>query len=262
MLLKNPGVVFLVVLGLAAAAAPLVAAQSPIVMNTSDTLAVPSYLHFMGTDQFGRDIFSRIVFGARTTLSIGIGSTAAAAIVGIPLGVWAGFRGGLADSIIMRLVDTLLAIPSVLLAMALVAMIGRGVMSAAIAITVTSFPQLVRITRAGTLEQRTAEYVSAAVAAGARDARIVFRTILPNTLSPILVQLPIAVSRAVLLEAGLSFLGLGVQPPQPSWGLMINESRDYMYTAPWYGIFPGVLIALTVLALSEASDRVRRWRQV
>jgi peptide/nickel transport system permease protein len=132
--------------------------------------------------------------------------------------------------------------------------------NAGVAIAIVGLPQFARIARAGVLTHRAMEYVEASVAAGARDARIVFRTILPNVLSPVLIQIPIGVSRAILLEASLSFLGLGTQPPQPSWGLMVSESREYMYAAPWYGIFPGVLIALTVLALNHAADRVRaRW---
>jgi peptide/nickel transport system permease protein len=162
---------------------------------------------------------------------------------------------------IMRIVDTLLAIPAVLLALALVAMTGRGSVNAGVAVAVVALPQFARITRAGTLTEKVMEYVEAAVASGVGDARLLFRTILPNVLSPVLVQIPIAVSRAILLEASLSFLGLGTQPPQPSWGLMIRESRDYMYTAPLYGVFPGVVIALSVLALNALSDRARGvWR--
>jgi peptide/nickel transport system permease protein len=140
-------------------------------------------------------------------------------------------------------------------------MTGRGSVNAGVAVAVVALPQFARITRAGTLSEKALEYVAAAVAVGAGDARLLFRAILPNVLSPVLVQIPIAVSRAILLEASLSFLGLGTQPPQPSWGLMIRESRDYMYTAPLYGVFPGAVIALSVLALNALSDRARGvWR--
>ncbi len=252
---------FLTLLVLAAAAASLLAPHDPLEMNKVTPLTGPSITFPMGTDQFGRDILSRLLFGSRIALLIGIGSTLTAAVIGVPLGLWAGYAGGTIDTVIMRGVDTLLAIPPVLLAMALVAMTGRSALNAGVAVAVVGLPQFTRIARAGTLAQRGMEYVESAVAAGASDTRLVFRTILPNVLSPIVVQVPIAVSRAVLLEASLSFLGLGTQPPQPSWGLMIRESRDYMYTAPLYGVFPGVLIASTVLALNSISDRVRgAWR--
>jgi ABC-type dipeptide/oligopeptide/nickel transport system permease subunit len=255
------GALFLTLLVLAAVAASLLAPHDPLEMNKVAPLAGPSITFPMGTDQFGRDILSRLLYGSRIALLIGIGSTLAAAVIGVPLGLWAGYAGGTIDTVIMRGVDTLLAIPPVLLAMALVAMTGRSSLNAGVAVAVVSLPQFARIARAGTLAQKGMEYVESAVAAGATDTRLVFRTILPNALSPIVVQVPIAVSRAILLEASLSFLGLGTQPPQPSWGLMIRESRDYMYTAPLYGVFPGVLIAFTVLALNSLSDRVRAaWR--
>ncbi len=241
--------------------APVLTSRDPNEMNKGSALTPPSPAFLMGTDQFGRDILSRLIFGSRVALLIGLGSTITAAIIGVPLGLWAGFAGARIDAVIMRGVDTMLAIPPVLLAMALVAMTGRGSLNAGIAVAVVGLPQFTRIARAGTLAQKGIEYVEAAIAVGATDLRLLFRTILPNIVSPIVVQVPIAVSRAILLEASLSFLGLGTQPPQPSWGLMIRESREYMYTAPWYGIFPGLLIALTVLALNTISDRVRRaWR--
>ena len=258
--LFDPGAVFLAAIAAAAIAAPLLARYSPTDMSKESVLALPSWGHLLGTDQFGRDILSRLLYGARTALLIGVGSTTVSAVCGVPLGLWTGFKGGAVDAVAMRTVDTLLAVPPVLLAMALVAAVGPGSLNAGIAIALVGLPQFARIARAGVLIHREMEYVEASVAAGARDARIVFRTILPNVLSPVLIQIPIGVSRAILLEASLSFLGLGTQPPQPSWGLMISESREYMYAAPWYGIFPGALIALTVLALNRLADRVRgRW---
>lgn len=256
----DAGALFLAAITAAAAAAPLLARYAPTDMNKEAVLALPSWTHLLGTDQFGRDILSRLLYGARTALLIGVGSTAVSAALGVPLGLWTGFKGGAVDAVAMRTVDTLLAIPPVLLAMALVAAVGPGSLNAGVAIALVGLPQFARIARAGVLTHREMEYVEASVAAGARDARIVFRTILPNVLSPVLIQIPIGVSRAILLEASLSFLGLGTQPPEPSWGLMISESREYMYAAPWYGIFPGALIALTVLALNHLADRVRgRW---
>jgi peptide/nickel transport system permease protein len=165
------------------------------------------------------------------------------------------------DGVTMRGVDTLLAIPPVLLAMGLVAMTGPGSLNAGIAVSVVGLPQFARLARAGTLGQKSMEYTEAAIALGATDRRILFRGILPNILSPIIVQVPVAASRAIVLEASLSFLGLGTQPPAPSWGLMVSESRNYMYAAPWYGMVPGALIALTVLALNAVSDLVRARRR-
>ena len=188
-------------------------------MNKTARLTLPSPTNLLGTDHLGRDILSRLVFGARVALLIGLGATLAAAAVGVPLGLWAGYTGGKVDGLIMRGVDTLLAIPPVLLAMALVAMTGPGSVNAGVAVAVVGLPQFARLARAGTLTQKRMDYAQAAVAIGGSDGRIVFRTILPNILSPIVVQVPIAVSRAILLEASLSFLGLGTQPPAPSWGL-------------------------------------------
>jgi ABC-type dipeptide/oligopeptide/nickel transport system permease subunit len=255
----DAGVVFLAALVAAAAAAPLLGRYDPTEMSKNAVLALPSWPHLLGTDQFGRDILSRLLYGGRVALLIGVGATAVAALCGVPLGLWTGFQGGAADALAMRAVDTLLAIPPVLLAMALVAAVGPGSFNAGIAVAVVGLPQFARIARAGVLTQRRMEYVEASVAAGARDARIIFRAILPNVLSPVWVQIPIGVARAILLEASLSFLGLGTQPPQPSWGLMISESREYLYAAPWYGIVPGAAIALTVLALNHVADRARTW---
>jgi peptide/nickel transport system permease protein len=252
-------VLFLGLLAAASAAAPLLARYEPTVMSKDAVLALPSWPHLLGTDQFGRDILSRLLYGGRIALAIGVGATGIAALCGVPLGLWTGFRGGTADAAVMRAVDTLLAIPPVLLAMALVAAVGPGSLNAGVAVAVVGLPQFARIARAGVLTQRGMEYVDASVAAGARDGRIIFRGILPNVLSPVLVQIPIGVARAILLEASLSFLGLGTQPPQPSWGLMISESRQYLYAAPWYGIVPGAAIALTVLALNHVADAARTW---
>jgi ABC-type dipeptide/oligopeptide/nickel transport system permease subunit len=260
-MLRWPAGMFVVLLVIAAICAPLLTPYSPTEMESTEVLVAPSWGHPMGTDQFGRDILSRLLFGTRIVLSTGFGATLVAAVAGIPLGSWAGFKGGWVDALVMRGVDTVLAVPAVLLAMALVAVTGPGALNAGIAVAVVSFPQFARIARSGVLAQREFEYVHAAVAAGAGELRVVFRSIMPNVFSPILIQIPVAVSRAILLEAGLSFLGLGTQPPQASWGLMVSESREYMFTAPWYGIFPGLVITLTVIALNDIADRLRAvWR--
>jgi peptide/nickel transport system permease protein len=260
-LVRRPSLGFLALLVLAAAAAPVLAPHDPTEMNKAATLGLPSWANLLGTDQFGRDILSRLLHGARIALAIGLGATLGAATVGVSLGLWAGWQGGIVDGIVMRGIDTLLAIPPVLLAMGLVAMTGPGSLNAGIAVAVVGLPQFARLARAGTLGQKRMEYAEAAVALGATDRRILLRGILPNILSPIMVQVPVAASRAILLEASLSFLGLGTQPPAPSWGLMVSESRNYMYAAPWYGMMPGALIAFTVLALNAASDLVRTGRR-
>jgi peptide/nickel transport system permease protein len=259
---RNPNTLLVLLLFVVAAMGSRLAPYDPLEMNTQTVLAGPSWRHPMGTDQFGRDILTRLIFGTRLALLIGVGATCTAAGVGVPLGLWAGLGGRYADPVIMRGVDTLLAIPPVLLAMALVAILGPGSMNAGVAVAAVGLPQFARIARAGSLAERGMEYAEAARALGANRTRVAFRTILPNILSPIAVQIPIAVSRAIILEASLSFLGLGTQPPTPSWGLMVNESRDYMYAAPSYGIFPGALLALTVLSLNNLSDLVRKARRV
>jgi peptide/nickel transport system permease protein len=259
---QGAGVTLLLMLLVIAVGAPILARYDPLEMNKGAVLLAPSWSHLMGTDQFGRDILSRLIFGTRVALLIGLGATVTAAIIGVPFGLWAGLGGPKTDAVIMRGVDTLLAIPPVLLAMGLVAMLGPGSMNVGAAVAVVGLPQFARLARAGALEQKEMEYTEAAVALGASRARVAFRSILPNILSPLSVQVPIAVSRAILLEASLSFLGLGTQPPEPSWGLMVNESRNYMYAAPSYGFFPGVMIALTVLALNNMSDLVRARRRV
>jgi len=258
----NVSILLLALLVFTALGAPIMARYDPLEMCKATVLALPSWAHPMGTDQFGRDILSRLIFGTRVALLIGVGATFMAVLVGVPLGVWSGLGGPRIDAIIMRGVDTLLAIPPVLLAMALVAILGLGSVNAAVAVAVVGIPQFARLARAGALSERGMEYTEAAVALGANWGRVAFRTILPNILSPIIVQVPIAVSRAIILEASLSFLGLGSQPPAPSWGLMVNESRNYMYAAPSYGIFPGILIALTVLSLNNMADLVRKWRRI
>ncbi len=261
-ILRHRCIIPIVALLVIAVAAPFLARYDPLDMNKHSTLQGPSWMHPMGTDQFGRDILSRLIYGTRVALLIGVGATLVAAVIGIPLGLWAGFFGGKTDAILMRGVDTLLAIPPILLAMGLVAMLGPGSMNAGVAVAAVTMPQFARLARAGALAEREREYTEAAVALGADWIRVVFRTIFPNILSPITVQVPIAASRAILLEASLSFLGLGTQPPTPSWGLMVNESRNYMYAAPTYGIFPGALIAITVLSLNNVSDVVRQLRRV
>jgi peptide/nickel transport system permease protein len=181
-----------------------------------------------------------------------------AGLVGIPLGLLGGYAGGGADAVIMRFLDFLLAVPAILLAMAVIAVLGPGVLNAVLAVAVVSIPAFARLTRASTLTLKEREFVLASRAIGGGPAYLVFRTILPNAVSPILIQATVAAAYAILLEAALSFLGLSTRPPEPSWGSMLNTGRSFLYQAPWYGLFPGVLLTAAVLSLNGLADGLQR----
>jgi len=246
-----------VTLTLAAAAAPAVAPYRPDEIHPLDSLSPPSRRYPLGTDDLGRDILSRIVYGARVSLMVGAIAIGIAAAVGIPLGLVAGYQGGRLDGLIMRVMDALLAFPAILLAIALMAVLGPSLENAMIAIGVISVPAFARITRANVLALREQEFVEAARALGAGNLYIATLVILPNCLSPLIVQGSLGVANAVLVEAALSFLGLGVQPPEPSWGSMLAFGRNLLAQAPWYATFPGLAIFVTVLALNFLGDGLR-----
>jgi len=258
MVLRNPlGTVgLLIILGLTAVAlaAPLLAPANPLAMNKPDQFSPPSSQYLFGSDEFGRDILSRVIYGARISLGAGAAAVLVATAIGVPLGLFAGYFGGRVDTLIMRLLDCLLAFPAILLAMAIVGVLGPSSLNAMIAVAIVSIPAFSRLTRGSTLSQREKEYVEAARALDAGNAYIMFRTILPNCFAPIIVQMTVAAAYAVLLEAGLSFLGLGTKPPEASWGSMLNTGRAYLHRAPWYGIFPGLAITILVLALNFVAD--------
>jgi peptide/nickel transport system permease protein len=260
-LLRSPtGVVGMAVMALlviTAIFAPVIAPYSPLAQHTGSELAVPSNTYWLGTDEFGRDVFSRIVYGSRISLIVGVLAVAAGGVVGISSGLAAGYFGGWLDACIMRLWDTLLAFPAILLGIAVAAVLGPGITNAALALAIISIPQFSRITRAAVLSEKQREYVQAARCIGSRDGRIVLRHLLPNTVSPLLVQLSLAMAYAVLLEAGLGFLGLGTQPPDPSWGSMLNASRSYLRQAPWYAVFPGIALSTLLVGLNFLSDALR-----
>ena len=245
------------VLVLIGVAAPVLAPYGPLDMHIGDRFAPPSAQYWLGTDEFGRDIFSRLIYGARVSLLAGLVAVVAATIVGVPLGLLAGYYGGPLDALIMRIIDFMLAVPGIILAMVIVAVLGPNAVNAMIAVAIIGIPVKARLLRASTLAEKSRDYVEAARCLGATDARVMFRTILPNTLTPIVVQIALSASGAVLLESSLSFLGLGTQPPAPSWGTLLNTGRAYMFNSPWYGFFPGLLITVLVLSLNNIADMVR-----
>jgi peptide/nickel transport system permease protein len=260
-LLRSPsgilGLIAMALLLLTAAFAPWIAWYDPVVQFPGSELAMPSNRFLLGTDELGRDVFSRIVYGSRISLLVGVLAVSIGGIVGVSSGLVAGYQGGWLDSAIMRLWDTLLAFPAILLGIAVASILGPGVTNAAIALAIVSIPQFSRITRASVLAEKQRDYVLAARALGANSWRIAAGHIFPNTISPLLVQLSLAMAYAVLLEAGLSFLGLGTQPPDPSWGSMLNASRAYLRQAPWYAVFPGIALSILLLGLNFLSDALR-----
>lgn len=225
--------------------------------HASNTLLPPSAEHWFGADKLGRDILSRVIFGARPALIIPIGVVLFAVLIGAPLGALAGYKGGWLDEVIMRITDLFLAFPSLLLAMAVASALGRGLDKAAIALIISWWPWYTRIARGIAVGLRERYFVEAAQAAGVSDAVIVFRHILPNTLSPILVQATVDMGTVILAMGGLAFLGLGTQPPSPDWGLMVSEGRGYILEQWWIATFPGIAIFVVVLAFNLLGDTLR-----
>jgi len=251
------GLAICVLTALVALTAPLLAPHGPLEQFAGSELHAPSATFPLGTDNLGRDVFSRIVFGTRVALLVGVLAVALGAGVGGGSGVLAGYAGGRTDALIMRLWDAVFAFPAILLGIGIAAVLGASATNAAIAVGIATMPTFARIGRAAVLAERGKDYVLAARALGARPGRILVRHILPNTLGTLLVQVALAMAAAVLLEAGLSFLGLGTQPPEPSWGGMLSESRQYLRAAPWFGVFPGVALTTLVLGLNFFSDALR-----
>ena len=253
------GTLFLAIV-LVAIFAPFIAPENPIEQNYGATLRPPSREHLMGTDNFGRDIFSRVVYGSRISLQVGVISVAIAAVIGIPLGLIAGYYGGLVDSVLMRLIDIMLAFPGILLAFVIVAVMGSSLTNLMIAIGIGSIPGFARLIRGSVLATRALSYVEAARVIGARDLRIVGKHILPNVASPIIVYGTLKVATAILAGASLSFLGLGVQRPTPEWGVMLADGRNFLQQQPWISAFPGLAIMVTTLAINLLGDGIRDLR--
>lgn len=225
--------------------------------NASDTMHPPSDKFLLGADRLGRDILSRIIYGARPALVVPIGVVLFAVLIGAPLGALAGYKGGWVDEIIMRITDLFLAFPSLLLAMAIAASIGRGLDKAAIALVVSWWPWYTRIARGVAVSLKEQYFVEAAQATGVSDTVIIFRHILPNTISPILVQATVDLGTVILAMGGLAFIGLGTQPPSPDWGLMISEGRTFILDQWWISTYPGVAIFIVVLAFNLLGDTLR-----
>jgi peptide/nickel transport system permease protein len=233
------------------------APQDPFAMNIAARLQGPSAAHWFGTDQYGRDVLSRVIRGARISMTVGIISVGIGLVLGVFLGVLGGYFGGGLDEILMRLMDALYGFPAILLALLITAVFGPGLVMSMVAIGIVNIPVFARLTRANFLALRAQEFVTAARALGASDAMVIWRHILPNTVSPLLVQATISFPAAILAEAGLSYLGLGMQPPHPSWGYMLKEAQQFLRLAPSYAIFPGAAIAVAVLGCNLLGDGLR-----
>ena len=240
-----------------AAAAPAVAPYAPNVPDLSAIRKAPSAAHWLGTDEVGRDVLSRLVWGARASLLAGVIPVTIAVAFSIPLGLLSGYAGGWVDGVIMRVTDAMLAIPFLIVAIALAAFLGPSLVNAMIAIGIATLPIFLRLARGTVLTLKTEEYVEAARAVGGSHARVAVRHILPNMLPPLFIQASITVAAAIIAEASLSFLGLGQQPPAPSWGSMLNAAQRYLSPAPWMALYPGLMIFCIVMALNVLGDGLR-----
>ncbi len=249
-------ILLLLIIGLAVFA-PYVTKYDPAKQNMRNRLQPPSKEHILGTDQFGRDIYSRVVYGARLSLRVGFLSISLALVVGSALGLIAGYYGGILDNIIMRFIDILLALPGFLLALSIVAALGPGLENVILAIGVSYIPSFARMMRSSVLAIRELDYVDAAEALGARDLRIILGHIVPNAVNPIIVMTTLSLAGAILSAAGLSFLGMGAQPPTPEWGSMIATSRPFIRVSHWAVTIPGLAIFITVMSLNLVGDGLR-----
>jgi ABC-type dipeptide/oligopeptide/nickel transport system permease subunit len=251
------GAAFLLVLALACALAPVFTAHDPTAMSLGRPYARPSREHLMGTDALGRDIWSRILFGGRFDLGLSIGAVTMATSAGVSLGLVAGYWGGAVENTLMRLIDILLAIPDLLLALAIVAFVGPSVPSVVLVIAFSRMPRYARLVRGAVLGLKSREFVTAASALGASRARILVRHLIPNLTGVIVVYSTLDLGGALGALAGLSFVGVGIQPPSPEWGLMLADARQNLVLAPWSAIFPGLAISFTILAFNFTGDGLR-----
>jgi peptide/nickel transport system permease protein len=251
------GLLVVVLMAALALLAPWIAPFDPLATSFAMVRQAPSGANWFGTDEVGRDLASRVIWGGRASLAAGVISVTIAVGVGVPLGMLAGYVGGAVDAVVSRVTDAMLAIPFLILAIALAAFLGPSLGNAMIAIGITATPIFVRLARGQVLAVRAEDYVEAARAVGNPPARILLRHILPNILPPVIVQATLAIAAAIIAEASLSFLGLGQQPPAPSWGSMLNTAQRFLTQAPWMAIFPGLAIFVTVLAFNLLGDGLR-----
>ncbi|MFJ5716251.1 nickel transporter permease [Neobacillus sp. NPDC093127] len=247
-------VIFFIIIAIIA---PWIAPYSFKDQVLADRMQAPSSKHWFGTDDFGRDIFSRVLYGAKISLTVGFFSVLGSVVIGTLLGIVAGYYGRWVDTIISRIFDIMLAFPSILLAIAVVSVLGPSLKNALIAIAVINIPNFGRLVRSKVLSVKQEEYIMSARAVGMKDTRILLRHILPNSVSPVIVQATLSIATAIIEAAALGFLGLGAQPPEPEWGKMLADSRNYITQAPWTLFFPGMAIMLTVLGFNLMGDGLR-----
>jgi len=250
------GLILIVLVG-AAAAAPLLASYDPLALNPVDSLQPPTGRHWLGTDVLGRDLFTRVLFGSRISLLTGLISVTIAILIGVPLGLLAGFYGGVTDRSLMRLVDLMLTFPGILLALVVIAILGPDLFNAMLAVGISASPSFARVVRASVLSAKEQTYVDAARAVGCTNRRIMVRHILPNTVAPVIVLGTLGVAGAIIAAAALSYLGLGAQPPAPEWGALLSEGRNYLRVAWWMTTFPGLAIMIAVLSINLLGDGLR-----
>ncbi len=251
------GAVLVALLVIIAATAPFVAPYDPLAMNPSDAYATPSRQHPMGTDEYGRDVLSRVIYGSRISVSVGIISVSISLLLGTSLGLVAGYYLGIADVVVSRMMDVVYAFPPILLALVMISLLGSGLDKVMIAIGVVYTPLFARLCRGAVLAERGKVYVEAARMVGAGNLRIIRTHIVPNVMAPVIVQASLCMSYAILTEAALSYLGLGTQPPMPSWGMMLSKGKGLLYYSPWLSIFPGLAIMAVVYAFNVFGDGLR-----
>ena len=248
---------FLILLSATTIFAPLIIPYEPTTIALSEKLQSPSFSHWMGTDYFGRDVFTRLIYGARVSLVVGLAVVVFTMTFGVPIGLFAGFIGGRVDNALMRLMDAFLTFPPLLLGIAVVGLLGANIGTITVALGIVQVPVLARVVRGSTLSVREETYITASRALGASARRVVVQHVLRNILSPLVVQITIMFSAAIVAEASLSFLGLGVQPPAPSWGRDLSEARRYMADAPWLFLSPTIVIVLSVMSINFLGDGLR-----
>ena len=251
------GALLLIAMIILSAMSPIIAPYGYDEQNYEEARQTPSAKHWAGTDELGRDIFSRILYGGRVSLTIGIISVGIGLMAGGSLGVLAAFYGGKVETVIMRLIDVLMAIPSIILSISVCAALGSGIVNTMIAVGISSIPTYARVFRSSVISEKAKEYVEAARAVGAGNGRIILKHILPNSLAPVIVQASLGVAQSITTAASLSFIGLGIQPPNPEWGALLSGGRQYIRDYPHMVVFPGIAIMLTVLALNLIGDGLR-----